>query len=85
MKWMSNLRQQYRIRRDWMVDALGTSFELVHAEASDVPGAEGLVACLRRDDGSRTPVFSFVPPTAGMFVWCRFYLGDNAIFRNDDM
>jgi aromatic amino acid aminotransferase I / 2-aminoadipate transaminase len=80
LKWLSNLRQQYRIRRDWMIDAINAVCDLVPAETAGVPGSDDLVACLRSPDG-RVPVFSFNPPMSGMFIWCKFHLSDNATFQ----
>lgn len=37
--------------------------------------AEGLVAMAKG-----VPLFSFVPPTGGMFIWARFYLKDCPLF-----
>jgi aromatic amino acid aminotransferase I len=47
---------------------------------SDSPvGAEGLVAFAK---GSEKAIFSFVPPSAGMFIWARFYLMSSPKFLN---
>lgn len=40
-------------------------------------GAEGLVVFAR---GSENAIFSFVPPSAGMFIWARFYLMNSPRF-----
>lgn len=60
--WLSNLRDQYRVRRNQMCDAIATSFDVRPASETSVGGAEGLVAFAR---GTEIPVFSFVPPTGG--------------------
>lgn len=66
LEWNANLRDQYRVRRDWMLDAIAEQFDLVPAEQSGVEGAFGLVAYVK---GTKVPVMSFEPPVAGMFVW----------------
>lgn len=83
LRWMEGVRTRYQERRDWMVAALARSFELVPAgRCDDVPGAQGLVGYLRTRDGEkrRVPVMEFVPPTGGMFIWAKFYLGSNPGF-----
>jgi aromatic amino acid aminotransferase I / 2-aminoadipate transaminase len=79
--WLQNLRLEYQRRRDWMIAALRASFDL--APASEFPGLSGaedgsLVAAIHGPDGSRVPVFSFIAPTGGMFIWTKFYFGQNA-------
>ncbi|KAF3011470.1 hypothetical protein E8E14_005287 [Neopestalotiopsis sp. 37M] len=79
--WLQNLRLEYQRRRDWMIAALRASFDL--APASEFPGLSGaedgsLVAAIHAPDGSRVPVFSFIAPTGGMFIWTKFYFGQNA-------
>lgn len=41
--------------------------------SSPTPGAEGIVVFQKDSDGLEKPLFSFVPPTGGMFIWARFY------------
>lgn len=84
IRWMQNIRSEYQRRRDWMVAAFSDQFELVPAEqCSDLPGEQGMVALLKSADDTKKPlpVFSFVPPTAGMFVWAKFYLNSNPNFK----
>lgn len=83
VRWMQNIRSEYQRRRDWMVAAFSDHFELVPAaKCSDLPGEQGLVALLKSADETKKPVpiFSLVPPTAGMFVWAKFYLTSNPNF-----
>lgn len=85
VRWMQHIRSTYQMRRDWMVAGFAKQFELVPAEtcSSLLPGEQGLVALLKSADESKAPVpvFSFVPPTAGMFVWAKFHLNSNPHFR----
>lgn len=72
--WLQSLQFQYRERRDWLLDAFHARFVVLPAAKSPVPQAQGLVACVRsQQSGELRPVFSFVDPGAGMFVWCKFY------------
>ncbi|ORY70789.1 aromatic aminotransferase Aro8 [Leucosporidium creatinivorum] len=84
LTWLSNLRDQYQHRRDQMIDAFARLYDLRPASSTSVPGAEGLVAFAK---GTETPIFSFVPPTGGMFIWARFYLNNSpryAIYANEE-
>lgn len=55
-------------------DAIAQHFELQTAE----PPEDGLTAFITRpSDGQRIPVFSFVPPVGGMFVWQKYHLAQN--------
>jgi len=56
-----------------MCDSLASNFKIKLASECKVEGAEGLVAFEKSDEGGMRPLFSFVPPTGGMFVWARFY------------
>ncbi|KAF3797529.1 Aromatic amino acid aminotransferase C56E4.03 [Colletotrichum gloeosporioides] len=74
LTWLQSLQFQYRERRDWLLDAFHARFVVLPAAKSPVPQAQGLVACVRsQQSGELRPVFSFVDPGAGMFVWCKFY------------
>lgn len=71
---LQSLQFQYRERRDWLLDAFHARFVVLTAAKSPVPQAQGLVACVRAQQGRESrPVFSFADPGAGMFVWCKFY------------
>ncbi|GKT74645.1 hypothetical protein ColTof4_07068 [Colletotrichum tofieldiae] len=74
LTWLQNLQFQYRTRRDWVLDAFDEHFTLLPAENSPTPQAQGIVACVKsQGNGRLKPVFSFVDPRAGMFLWCKFY------------
>lgn len=79
--WLQNLRNQYQIRRDWMINAIGKHFELSNALIFPTIKDEGLVASLRSPSGDLVPIFNFVAPTAGMFIWSKFYLSQNPSFK----
>ncbi|KAF9883411.1 hypothetical protein FE257_003494 [Aspergillus nanangensis] len=73
LAWLQNLQYQYKTRRNWLLSAFHDQFEVLPAAKSPVPTAQGYVACLRDKSGKLRPVFSFVDPEAGMFVWSKFY------------
>lgn len=77
LTWLRNLKESYTTRRNWMCDAIAEHFELRPA----VPPEDGLTAYITRpSDGARIPVFSFVPPVAGMFVWQKYHLAENEVY-----
>lgn len=81
LRWMQHIRIQYQHRRDWMVAAFRQHFDLVPADQLPELKAQGVVAVMETLDKSRkVPIFSFVPPTGGMFIWSKFYLTPNPVF-----
>jgi len=79
--WLSNLCEQYRVRRDWLCEALERHFDLVPAKDRPELGIQGTLAYFKGTKATSTsPLFSFVCPTAGMFFWCRFYLTQHPDF-----
>ncbi|EXL99707.1 pyridoxal phosphate-dependent transferase [Fusarium oxysporum II5] len=73
LTWLQRLQFQYRTRRDWLITAFKDSFTVVPATKSPVPKAQGNVACISDSNGRLLPVFSYIEPEAGMFVWSKFY------------
>ena len=70
--WLQGLSVEYRRRCDWMIDAFSQHFRLENAAEE----SRALVAHL-----GDIPIFSFVPPTGGMFIWACFYLSQNSAFK----
>ncbi|GKT41815.1 aromatic amino acid aminotransferase [Colletotrichum spaethianum] len=74
LTWLQSLQFQYRTRRNWLLDAFAANFTLLSTEDSPIPQAQGVVACVKdQGNGKLKPVFSFLDPRAGMFVWCKFH------------
>ncbi|KAF5971492.1 Aromatic amino acid aminotransferase C56E4.03 [Fusarium bulbicola] len=73
LAWLQGLQFQYRARRDWLITAFEDSFMVLPATKSPVPHAQGNVACIPDSDGKLMPVFNYIEPKAGMFVWSKFY------------
>jgi aromatic amino acid aminotransferase I len=72
--WLQQLKGQYENRRNWLLDAFHEQFTVLPAAESPLPEAQGLVVCLPSSNkGGLRPVFSFIDPSAGMFVWSKFY------------
>ena len=78
--WQQRLRMEYQARRDCLIDAFAANFELLPAGKISGFKGEGLVACLQDANGS-TPIFNFVGPTGGMFIWTKFLLSQNPRFQ----
>ncbi|KAL4942979.1 hypothetical protein BDV06DRAFT_211412 [Aspergillus oleicola] len=62
--------------------AFHENFTVVPAKESPIPKAEGLVVCIKTQNGTLKPVFSFIDPTAGMFIWSKFYFTSVPRFLN---
>jgi aromatic amino acid aminotransferase I len=62
-------------------DSIAFNFTLVPATSHSVPGAAGFVVFSKNDATLTTPLFSFIPPTAGMFIWARLYYSGSSRFR----
>jgi aromatic amino acid aminotransferase I len=80
--WLQQLKGQYESRRNWLLDAFHANFTVLPAAESPLPEAQGLVVCLPGSNkGASRPVFSFIDPSAGMFVWTKFYFDGVARFH----
>jgi aromatic amino acid aminotransferase I / 2-aminoadipate transaminase len=76
LNWLQSIKFQYQTRRDGLLDAFHAHFTILPAAKSPRPTAQGLVVCVNRSTANGEvlcPVFSFVDPGAGMFVWSKFY------------
>lgn len=114
VRWLRGIKATYRMRRDWMCDALTNAFHVESDDTSMTGGANPLVldvatfgrgftAYAKHAEGSsaatwdekrgvttggRKPLFSFIPPTSGMFVFLAVHLDQHPDFAalggNDD-
>jgi len=81
LRWLKGLGVQYKQRRDFFIDCLVENFHLELAPASHNSLFNGSVeyfaSQLRRgyrDEKADTrTLFSFTPPTSGMFIWVRLH------------
>jgi len=74
LRWLQGLRYEYIKRRDFFVDCLAENFhlELAPPEQNKFRGSDTYLASHLKVVGEkviREPLFSFVPPSSGMFVW----------------
>lgn len=83
IRWLRGLREQYKLRRDFFVDCLAEEFDLIPtrsalsgAWAAAAAGEDHVVLSACRRGEKSCPLLSFVPPSAGMFVWVELYFGD---------
>lgn len=74
------LGSQYEVRRDFLIDSLTEEFDMQanYAHTGIWQGTEYYSATpkahlMSEKYGNKT-MFSFVPPTAGMFVWLKVHL-----------
>ncbi|KAJ6484992.1 pyridoxal phosphate-dependent transferase [Mycena vitilis] len=94
IRWLKGLRLQYTMRRDFFVDCLTEEFQLaVTAGTSGMfEGCQvyhGFAKPKRSLTGyfnEKTPtignaLFSFVPPTSGMFVWLKIHFDQHPAFN----
>ncbi|KAA1477299.1 PLP-dependent transferase [Dentipellis sp. KUC8613] len=92
IRWLRGLRMQYKARRDLFVDLLAGAFDLQRAVGTREMGAwAGMTvytayakhqggmwgAGAGEKTGERDPLFSFVPPSSGMFVWVKVHFGEH--------
>ncbi|KAF9462610.1 pyridoxal phosphate-dependent transferase [Collybia nuda] len=88
IRWLRALRLQYKERRDFFVDCLHKEFHVEH-EIILSGASEGCNGYLVFDrpmvspsdgyekyypDARSKAMFSFVPPTSGMFIWIKLHL-----------
>ncbi|KAG8956190.1 hypothetical protein FRC04_004266 [Tulasnella sp. 424] len=77
VRWLQGLQKQYTDRRDLLIDAIASEFDL--AEASSAPDFFGGARVLYEKE--KDTWFSFIPPTSGMFVWVRIHLLNHPSYR----
>jgi aromatic amino acid aminotransferase I / 2-aminoadipate transaminase len=83
IRWLRGLRAQYAARRDHFIDVLSDVFELEARLSTQGrwAGCEVYTAYAKPigekkvmlEKRARKPLFEFVPPTSGMFVWVSRY------------
>ncbi|KAI0310919.1 PLP-dependent transferase [Amylostereum chailletii] len=86
VRWLQGIRTQYKLRRDFFVDLFGEAFELQTSAGATGPwaGCKVYTAYAKaqgglfvREKAPRKALFSFVPPSAGMFVWIKLEFGQH--------
>ncbi|KAK7049551.1 hypothetical protein VNI00_005582 [Paramarasmius palmivorus] len=94
IRWLKALRVQYRERRDYFIDCLDEEFHLqkTHAQDGFREGNVVYEGFLKSKSNfvneksvmNQRRVFSFVPPTAGMFIWLQLHLEDHPLYGQLD-
>jgi len=89
IRWLKAIRVQYTQRRDFMLDCFDEAFDLrvVPATSGFREGCDVYHASLkpkglgrRFSEKSSPTIFSFVPPSAGMFVWLQLHFENHPSF-----
>ncbi|RDB22762.1 Aromatic amino acid aminotransferase C56E4.03 [Hypsizygus marmoreus] len=97
IRWLKALRVQYQQRRDFFIDRLHAQFhlELSQATVGVWEGCPVYHASFRRGcheqagvvtekcsvDNNTVTVFSFTPPTAGMYIWLKFHFENHPSYN----
>lgn len=83
-RWLQGIQGEYTSRRDFLVDSIYELFDVLPATGERAALGAGLsvMTAYSKDSTTpklssekyhtKTPLFSFIPPTAGMFIWVRF-------------
>ncbi|KAH7916089.1 pyridoxal phosphate-dependent transferase [Hygrophoropsis aurantiaca] len=89
IRWLQGLRTEYAQRRDFFIDCLAEEFDL---QAAPAPAGiwEGCLTYqafsnrrISNTTEKSSPLFSFVPPNAGMFVWLKLNLERHPSFTSE--
>ncbi|VDC08029.1 unnamed protein product [Peniophora sp. CBMAI 1063] len=76
IRWLRGVRALYTVRRDYFVDALYDTFDVERSVVTEkTDGRDVCVAYAKqngmREKGVRRPLFEFIPPTSGLFIWLK--------------
>ncbi|KAF7332154.1 Aminotran-1-2 domain-containing protein [Mycena kentingensis (nom. inval.)] len=91
LRWLKGLRVQYTVRRDFLVDCFADEFNLSlePAAVGDIwEGCQVYHGSVKRKNtvfwsekaAHSTPLFSFVPPSSGMFIWLKVHLDQHPAY-----
>jgi len=76
LRWLKGLGAEYTRRRNFFLDCLVENFHLEPGLTSKggFKGFNVYFASINKEKGHiQGPIFSFIPPTSGMFVWIQFH------------
>ncbi|KIY73729.1 PLP-dependent transferase [Cylindrobasidium torrendii FP15055 ss-10] len=86
IRWLQALRLQYKHRRDFLIDSLADEFHLDlsigtsgfrnGSQVYNVSFKRASAFSEKHSAQDGRPIFSFVPPSSGMFVWLKLHLED---------
>lgn len=92
IRWLRGVREQYTHRRDFFVDCLAERFDLIPSTSTEGiwSGSKVYIAYRTCNSPSNVkstklssetqPLFSFVPPTSGMFTWLQMHFEHHPLF-----
>ncbi|TFY78193.1 hypothetical protein EWM64_g5817 [Hericium alpestre] len=94
IRWLRGLRMQYKLRRDLFVDLLSDEFDLRESVGTRAQGPwerctvytayakpRGRALPWMSEKHAAKPLFSFVPPSSGMFVWVALHFDSHPARR----
>lgn len=92
IRWLHGLAVQYKARRDFFIDCLADEFhfEPSSSEISFWKGCQVFDAYPKQsgkrlfmsEKGLGTKLFSFVPPSSGMFIWIQIHFENHPTYRS---
>ncbi|KAH7879766.1 pyridoxal phosphate-dependent transferase [Lentinula edodes] len=94
IRWLKALRLQYKQRRDYFLDCFADEFHLkatlstegytagAHIYHASLKPKRSFVLLSEKDVAYSKPLFSFVPPSSGMFLWLELHLDDHPSFSS---
>ncbi|KAK7451736.1 hypothetical protein VKT23_012415 [Stygiomarasmius scandens] len=80
LRWLLGIRENYGIRRDWIVDIVRDVFDVLPA-GDDYDNDFIAVIKGHGKDTNPVPLFSFSYPKGGMFLYIKVHLGQNPDFK----
>ncbi|PCH40915.1 PLP-dependent transferase [Wolfiporia cocos MD-104 SS10] len=93
LRWLHGLAVQYKTRRDFFIDCLAEEFHLERS-ATYVSFWKGLDVYdayakprkrfMSEKSALGAKMFSFVPPSSGMFIWMRLHFENHPAYRSQD-
>ncbi|KAF8913865.1 pyridoxal phosphate-dependent transferase [Gymnopilus junonius] len=88
LQWLKGLGLQYKQRRDFFIDCLFEKFHLEMApapyglfEGTPIYFASQMRRGYRNEKADTRVLFSFVPPTSGMFIWFQLHFDGHPQLR----
>jgi aromatic amino acid aminotransferase I len=90
VRWLHGLSKQYTMRRDAFFDYLFEEFFITRThckgDGRDLYSAfakKSTISGHERDEGCSKVLFSFIPPTSGMFIWIRVHSENRPSLESD--
>ncbi|GJJ07014.1 hypothetical protein Clacol_001212 [Clathrus columnatus] len=96
IRWLQDLRGEYTSRRDFIIDTIHELFDVLPSSGTSgesfPESLPSMIAYIKESTISeskdskvvmnrKTPLFTFIPPTSGMFLWIKFHVGQYTILK----